>query len=97
MKPAPRVVAQNRKFTPPHEAFMRDKHRDNDDVRRPLAGDARTGGKSDTKSESRGNARDAVGNTARDTDTDITGAEGNDKTRKREDRRDQFDDSLDAS
>jgi hypothetical protein len=48
----------------------------------------------DTKSEARGDSREAVGNTARDTDTDPTGPDGNDRTRNRP-RRDAFDATLD--
>jgi hypothetical protein len=76
---------------------MRDKYRDNDDVRRPLEGDARTSGSSDSKSEARGDAREAAGNTARDTDANPTGPKGNDKTRHRDDRPDEFDETLDQS
>lgn len=73
----------------------RDRYRDNDDVRRPLEPDERVGVHPDTKSEARGDAREAVGNTKRDTDANPTGPEGNDKTRHRP-RRDAFDDDLDA-
>ena len=59
----------------------RDKYRDNDDVRAPLRDGAETD--PDTKSEARGDAREAVGNTARDTAADATGPEGNDRTRNR--------------
>jgi hypothetical protein len=59
----------------------RDKYRDNDDMRDPVKD--RSGTKPDTKSEARGDAREAVGNTARGTDADPTGPEGNDRTRKR--------------
>jgi hypothetical protein len=59
----------------------RDKYRDNDDMRDPV--EDRSGTKPDTKSEARGDAREAVGNTARGTDADPTGPEGNDRTRKR--------------
>ncbi|HKG95295.1 MAG TPA: hypothetical protein VKA84_25475 [Gemmatimonadaceae bacterium] len=61
----------------------RDKYRDNDDVRDPLEGDARTGGSADTRSEARGSARENVGNNARGTAADPTGPEGNDRTRRR--------------
>ena len=44
----------------------RDKYRDNDDVRDPLPPEQRTGTKSDSKSEARGDARENVGNTAHD-------------------------------
>ena len=71
----------------------RDRYRDNDDVRQPLEGDDKTGGSADTKSEARGDARENIGNTARGTDTDDHGAEGNDKTRQRP-QRDHYDDDL---
>lgn len=73
---------------------MRDRYRDNDDERNPLEGDARTGGSADTKSEARGSAREQVGNNARGTDTDERGPEANDKTRHRNDRPDEFDETL---
>ena len=59
----------------------RDKYRDNDDVRAPLRDRAET--RPDTKSEARGDAREAVGNTARGTAADPSGPEGNDRTRDR--------------
>ena len=45
----------------------RDPYRDNDDVRDPLPADQRAGTKPDTRNEARGDARENVGNTARDT------------------------------
>jgi hypothetical protein len=69
----------------------RDRYRDNDDVRDPLEG--RSGTDPDTKSEARGDAREAVGNTARDTDASPTGAEGNDRQRDRP-RPDAYDEDL---
>ena len=77
------------------ERTNRDPRRDNDDVRDPLGSDERVGVDPDTKAEARGTSRDAVGNTARDTDANPTGPEGNDTTKERP-RRDQFDDDLDA-
>jgi len=71
----------------------RSPYRDNDDVRAPLAADERQDVKSDSKFEARGNVRENVGNTARGTDADPKGPEGNDKTRRRP-RRDQFDEDL---
>ncbi len=59
----------------------RDKYRDNDDMRDPAQD--RVGTKPDTKAEARGDAREAVGNTGRETAADPTGADGNDKTRHR--------------
>ena len=44
----------------------RDRYRDDDDVRDPLAADERVGTSPDTKSEARGDARENVGNTAHD-------------------------------
>jgi hypothetical protein len=71
----------------------RDRYRDNDDVRDPLEGDERMGVKPDSRAEARGDARDAVGNNTRGTDTEPTGPEGNDKTRDRP-LRDEFDEDL---
>lgn len=70
----------------------RDKYRDNDDMRDPTRD--RVGTKPDTSAEARGDAREAVGNTARDTAADPTGPQGNDKTRLRP-RPDGYDDDLD--
>ena len=69
----------------------RDKHRDNDDVRAPLRD--RNEANPDTRSEARGDAREAAGNTARDTDADPIGPEGNDRTRSRPEH-DDFDRDL---
>ena len=73
----------------------RDRYRDNDDTRAPLEGDAREGTSPDTKSEARGDARETVGNTARGTDANPTGPEGNDRTRNRP-QPDSYDDDLAA-
>jgi len=64
----------------------RDRYRDNDDVRDPLAADERAGTKPDTRSEARGGARENVGNHARGTDANPVGPEGSDRTRHRDDR-----------
>jgi hypothetical protein len=72
----------------------RDKYRDNDDVRDPLAPDERNEPKPDTKSEARGDAREDVGNTSRGTDTNPTGPEGNDRTRRPRRDGDEFDADL---
>jgi hypothetical protein len=69
----------------------RDKYRDNDDMRDPA--EDRVGTKPDSGAEARGDAREAVGNTARDTAADPTGPAGNDKTRHRP-RPDTYDDDL---
>jgi hypothetical protein len=61
----------------------RDKYRDNDDVRAPVSNRDRNETAPDTKSEARGDARENVGNTARGTDAQPTGPEGNDRTRNR--------------
>jgi hypothetical protein len=53
----------------------------------------RAGTHPDTKAEARGDAREAVGNTSRDTAADPTGPEGNDKTRHRP-RPDEYDADL---
>jgi hypothetical protein len=75
--------------------MSRDRYRDNDDVREPLEGDAKTGGSSDTRSEARGDARENIGNHSRNTAASETGEQANDKTRHRNDRADQFDTTLD--
>jgi hypothetical protein len=72
----------------------RDRYRDNDDVRQPASPDERNETAPDTRFEARGDARDAVGNNARGTDADPTGASGNDKTRSRSDLPDQYDEDL---
>jgi len=64
----------------------RDKYRDDDDMRAPLGSDERSGTAPDTRSEARGDAREAVGNNARGTDTNPTGPEGSDGTRNRPQR-----------
>jgi hypothetical protein len=69
----------------------RDKYRDNDDMRAPT--EDRVGTDPDTKAEARGDARDAVGNTARETAADPTGPDGNDRTRHRP-RPDAYDRDL---
>jgi len=74
----------------------RDKHRDNDDMRDPLSADERSGTDPDSRNEARGDARENVGNTARGTDADPTGPEGNDRTRDRP-QPDEFDEDLRAS
>ena len=61
----------------------RDKYRDNDDVRDPTPPEDRSDTSPDTKSEARGDARENVGNTARGTDANPTGPEGNDRTRRK--------------
>ena len=71
----------------------RDRYRDNDDMRDQLTGDEREGTSPDTKAEARGDARETVGNTARGTDANPTGPEGNDRTRNRP-RADGFDEDL---
>ena len=71
----------------------RDRYRDNDDMRDQLTGDERSGTSPDTKGESRGDARETVGNTARGTDANPRGPEGNDRTQNRP-RPDGFDEDL---
>ena len=73
----------------------RDKYRDNDDVRDPVAPNDRNEPRPDTKSEARGDARDNVGNNSRGTDTNPTGPEGNDRTRRPRTENDEFDADLD--
>ena len=72
----------------------RDKHRDNDDARDPIRD--RAGVDPDSRTEARGDARENVGNTARGTDADPTGPEGNDRTRNRP-HPDEFDEDLRAT
>jgi hypothetical protein len=66
----------------------RSKYRDNDDARDFQQ--QRNGVSPDTKAEARGDAREAIGNTARDTATNPTGPTGNDGQRQRP-RPDAFD------
>jgi hypothetical protein len=60
----------------------RDKYRDDDDERVVLHDDEDAEIRPDTKTEARGDAREAIGNNARDTDAAPTGPEGNDGTRR---------------
>jgi hypothetical protein len=69
----------------------RDKYRDNDDMRDPT--EDRVGTDPDTKAEARGDAREAIGNTKRETAADPTGPDGNDRTRQRP-RPDSYDADL---
>ncbi|MFL5462888.1 MAG: hypothetical protein ACJ8AC_02475 [Gemmatimonadaceae bacterium] len=71
----------------------RSRYRDNDDQRAPLSGNDRAGVRPDSRSEARGDAREAVGNNTRRTDASPTGPEANDRTRNRP-RRDGFDEDL---
>jgi hypothetical protein len=73
----------------------RNAHRDNDDVRNPLADNDRVATKADSKSEARGDARENIGNTARGAAANPSGPEGNDKTTGRA-RPDSFDSDLDS-
>jgi len=57
----------------------RSPYRDDDDMRDPLSSDERGGTRPDTGAEARGNAREAVGNNARDTDA----RRGSDPTRNK--------------
>jgi hypothetical protein len=87
-------MAQDRDTNAQNEGGTgRDRYRDNDDMRDPLAGDERTGTSPDPKAEARGDARETVGNTARGTDANPRGPEGNDRTKNRP-RPDSFDDDL---
>lgn len=61
------------------------------------AGDENLSGRpSDTKSDAKGTARDNVGNHARGTAAEPTGPSGNDKTKQRDDARDQYDTTLEG-
>ena len=70
----------------PSGATGRDRYRDNDDARDPLAADDRAGTNPDTRFEARGDARENVGNHARGTDAEPSDAEGNDRQKSRHDR-----------
>jgi len=74
----------------------RPQHRQNDDVRDPTPSDQRSDTNPDSRFESRGDARENVGNTARGTNADPTGPEGNDtfKHPKRDPEDDDFDADL---
>jgi hypothetical protein len=56
----------------------RDRYRDNDDVRDPIPDDQRLGTSPDTRTEARGDARENVGNTSRDTAAERTGPDAHD-------------------
>lgn len=70
----------------PSGATGRDRYRDNDDARDPIAADDRGGTKPDTRFEARGDARENVGNHSRGTGADPTGPAGNDRQASRHDR-----------
>ncbi len=72
----------------------RDRYRDNDDERAPLAGGDRNEVHPDSRAEARGSARENVGNTARGTDAHPTGPSGNDRQKSRSDLPDEFDEDL---
>ncbi|HEX6574972.1 MAG TPA: hypothetical protein VF042_08355 [Gemmatimonadaceae bacterium] len=74
-------------------AGERPKYRYNDDQRDYLSGDDRAGVKPDSRTEAKGDAREAVGDHTRGTAAEPTGPEGNDRTRLRP-QRDQFDADL---
>ena len=72
----------------------RDRYRDNDDVRDPTAPEDRNEVRPDTRDEARGDARENVGRHARGTDTNPTGPEDNDNTKRPRPDRDEFQDDL---
>ena len=82
----PHGASQRAAENEPSGATGRDRYRDDDDARDPLAADDRSGTAPDTRFEARGDARENVGNTSRGTDADPTGGEGNDRQRSRHDR-----------
>jgi hypothetical protein len=86
MNRPPHGASQRAAENEPSGATGRDRYRDNDDARDPIAADDRTGTSPDTRFEGRGDARENVGNHSRGTDADPTGPEGNDRTRGRHDR-----------
>ncbi len=57
----------------PSGATGRDRYRDNDDARDPIAAEDRTGTAPDTRFEARGDARENDGNHSRGTAADPTG------------------------
>ncbi|MES2521328.1 MAG: hypothetical protein V4617_01430 [Gemmatimonadota bacterium] len=72
----------------------RDRYRDNDDVRDPMSPDDRNEVRPDTRDEARGDARENVGRNARGTDANVTGPEGNDRTKRARPDLDEFQDDL---
>ncbi len=76
-------------------ASNRDRYRDNDDVREPMDPDDRNEVRPDTRDEARGDARENIGNNARGTDTNPTGPENNDKTKRPRPDGDSFQADLD--
>jgi hypothetical protein len=87
-------MAENRdRNANPESGVDRDKYRDNDDMRAPLASDQRNDVKGDTKSEARGDARESVGRHAGGTDFNKLPPEENDKTKGRPSA-DEFDRDL---
>lgn len=86
MNRPPRGASERAAADEPSGATGRDRHRDGDDMRGPIAAEDRVGSKPDTRFEGRGDARENVGEHARGTDTDPRGAVDNDRTRGRHDR-----------
>ena len=68
----------------------RDRFRDNDDVREPESNENRNEPRPDPRDEARGDARENVGRHARNTDTDPTGPENNDRTKRDRPDLDEF-------
>ena len=82
----PHGASQRAAENQPSGATGRDRYRDNDDARDPVAADDRVGTSPDTRFEARGDARENVGSTTRGTAADATGPEGNDRQKSRHDR-----------
>ena len=82
----PEGASQRAAANEPSGASGRDKHRDNDDVRDPIAAGDRAGTSPDRRFEARGDARENVGNHGRGTAADASGADGNDRQKGRHDR-----------
>jgi len=82
----PHGASQRAAENEPSGATGRDRYRDDDDVRDPIAADDRGGTTPDTRFEARGDARENVGNHSRGTDAVATGPEGNDRQKSRHDR-----------
>ena len=82
----PQGASQRAAANEPSGPTGRDKYRDNDDERDPIAADDRAGTAPDTRFEARGDARENVGKHSRGTDAHPAGPEGNDRQKSRHDR-----------
>jgi len=73
----------------------RDKYRDDDDVPDPMPPPERNETRPDTRDEVRGDAREKISNTVRGTDTNVTGPENNDRTKRQRPDWDEYQADLD--